>query len=51
MPLSESIRAMPKGAEDVLGLARTIMWVEDELGSLYRTAFYAEVGLIMTVRG
>ena len=34
-----------KSAENVLGLARTIMRVEDELGSLYRTAFYAEVGL------
>jgi hypothetical protein len=34
-----------KSAEGILGLARTIMRVEDELGSLYRKAFYVEVGL------
>jgi hypothetical protein len=34
-----------KSAEGILGLARTIMRVEDELGSLYRKAFYEEVGL------
>ena len=34
-----------KSAENVLGLARTIMRVEGELGGLYRPAFYAEVGL------
>jgi hypothetical protein len=34
-----------KSAENFLGLARTIMRVEGELGGLYRAAFYAEVGL------
>jgi hypothetical protein len=34
-----------KSAEGILGLARTIMRVEAELGSLYRKAFYVEVGL------
>ena len=34
-----------KSAENFLGLARTIMRVEGELGGLYKPAFYAEVGL------
>jgi hypothetical protein len=34
-----------KSAENVLGLVRTIMRVEGELGGLYKPAFYAEVGL------
>ena len=34
-----------KSAESFLGLARTIMRVEGELGGFYRPTFYAEVGL------
>lgn len=34
-----------KSAEGILGLARTIMRAEDELGGISRAAFYAEVGL------